>query len=870
MRRRLMSILVVMALVVSTCPMRARSAVGDVDELTGVSVAQLIEDLGRPGRVYAATDQGVFVLPDIDSPWRALGIGLAGISVSSVARAPDGTRLMAATEQGLWELSEGSESWSLVSGSPPGVICTAVVVVGDGAWRVLVVSGTSAYLSRSGVQGFSAVEAGLPQTGIACCAVDAWNPSILYVGTVSGLYVSRDGGHTWNLTLTDDVRVVQPDTAFEGLVRIGGARGVSVSTDQGVTWAARSSGLPDAPVTGLEVDPASPGIRYAIVVGCGLWRTVDDAGHWNDDSRGLDSPGLTCFARLSGSGSLFWMGSAQGAQLFEDTPAQWNRLDVPPDLKSTSLLVHDAASSRLFAATLGAGLWTLADQGGSWKRCGTDFSPSEVTALLIDPNDPARFLAGTSEGLYISIDYGTMWALAAGDLSDIAMRCLAFSPGHSETIYAGTDGSGLQISVDGGATWSRMRNGITGDFISDVSPNPADALDVLVLVNKVGVFRTVTGGSRWVAANDSIKNLLVRQLVRDPADPTRVYLTTAAVTTPGGRITTPAALYVSVDGGFTWSASSQGLGPDSITSLLASRERAGLLYLSQQNNGLMVSSDEGLTWKDNSQGLSDEGLPLDAFSFVEGVGGEETILAATVLSGIFAHQSVDFNPVSSVAVTATLDGKPVTCPVEAVLTGTSLHRITTLPWGHEKTLPGTYRVRVLSGGPQGARRVGVESDVRGTLNAGQTLTLNTVWETTAPPPPPEPRRVVLVLHIGSSVMNQDGMSVAIDVPPQIVQGRTLLPIKWVAEPLGASVVWSAAERKVTIVLGTATVELWIGRSAARVNGTTVAIDPQNPGIVPLIVNGRTMLPVRFVAEQLGARVDYDVTDRKVTITWPAP
>jgi hypothetical protein len=118
-------------------------------------------------------------------------------------------------------------------------------------------------------------------------------------------------------------------------------------------------------------------------------------------------------------------------------------------------------------------------------------------------------------------------------------------------------------------------------------------------------------------------------------------------------------------------------------------------------------------------------------------------------------------------------------------------------------------------------------------------------------------------------MIQDGKTVLIDVSPQVVQGRTLLPIKWVAEPLGASVVWSAAERKVTIVLGTATVELWIGRSTARVNGTTVAIDPQNSGVVPLIVSGRTMLPVRFVAEQLGARVDYDVTDRKVTITWPA-
>ncbi|HEY5000420.1 MAG TPA: copper amine oxidase N-terminal domain-containing protein, partial [Candidatus Cryosericum sp.] len=117
---------------------------------------------------------------------------------------------------------------------------------------------------------------------------------------------------------------------------------------------------------------------------------------------------------------------------------------------------------------------------------------------------------------------------------------------------------------------------------------------------------------------------------------------------------------------------------------------------------------------------------------------------------------------------------------------------------------------------------------------------------------------------------QDGKTVLIDVSPQVVQGRTLLPIKWVAEPLGASVAWDAAERKVTVVLGTTTVELWIGKSTARVNGTTVAIDSQNAGVVPLIVSGRTMLPVRFVAEQLGAQVDYDAVDRKVTITWPAP
>ena len=762
----------------------------------------------------------------------------------------------------------GSESWSLVSGSPRGIMCLSVAGT-DAGWHLMATSGTSAYLSKSGTQEFTTVGAGLPQTGIACGAVDTWNPSVLYVGTSSGLYVSRDGGYTWILTLSDGIRVVQPDTAFKGVVRVGGARGVFVSTDQGVTWAARSSGLPDAPVTGLEVDPASPGIQYAIVVGCGLWRTVDDAGHWNDDSRGLDSPDLTCFVRMSSAGSLFWMGSAQGAQLFEDTPAQWNRMETPSDLQSASLLVHDVASKRLFAATLGAGLWISTDEGGPWKRCGVDFTPGEIGALVVDPKNPERLFAGTPGGLYASNDSGATWTPAAGGLPEVTVRCLAFSPGHSDIIYAGTDSSGLQISVDAGATWSRMKNGITGDFVTNVSPNPANPSDILVLVNNVGVFRTVNAGAGFVAANNGIKNLLVRQLARDATDPLRVYLTTAAVTEPGGRIITPAGFYTSLDGGSTWSSSSQGLGRDSISSLLAAREYLGLLYLSQQNNGLMVSSDKGLTWKDISNGLRDEDSQLDAFSLVEGVRGEGTILAATVLSGIFAYRSVDFNPVSSVAVTATLDGKPVTCPVNAVLMGETSRPVAALPWGPEETLPGTWSVHVLSGGPQNARMASAETDIGGVLHAGQMLTLNIAWKTTVPPPPPEPRRVVLILRIGSTVMIQDGKTVLIDVSPQVVQGRTLLPIKWVAEPLGASVVWSAAERKVTIVLGTATVELWIGRSTARVNGTTVAIDPQNSGVVPLIVSGRTMLPVRFVAEQLGARVDYDVTDRKVTITWPA-
>jgi hypothetical protein len=117
-------------------------------------------------------------------------------------------------------------------------------------------------------------------------------------------------------------------------------------------------------------------------------------------------------------------------------------------------------------------------------------------------------------------------------------------------------------------------------------------------------------------------------------------------------------------------------------------------------------------------------------------------------------------------------------------------------------------------------------------------------------------------------MSVDGVSRTIDVAPQIVEGRTLLPIKWVAEPLGAAVTWNAADRKVTITLNGTTLELWIGKSQARVDGVAVPIDSSNAKVVPLIVSGRTMLPVRFVAEQLGADVQWEASTKTITIASP--
>jgi hypothetical protein len=131
-------------------------------------------------------------------------------------------------------------------------------------------------------------------------------------------------------------------------------------------------------------------------------------------------------------------------------------------------------------------------------------------------------------------------------------------------------------------------------------------------------------------------------------------------------------------------------------------------------------------------------------------------------------------------------------------------------------------------------------------------------------------RTVLILKVGSPTMKAGGSNIVLDAVPVIVEGRTLVPIRAVVESLGGTVAWDAGSQTVTITLGTTQLKLVIGRSTALVNGKSTAIDSTNPKVVSLIQNGRTMLPLRFVAESLGADVQWNGSTQTITITYPKP
>ncbi|MCX6098148.1 MAG: stalk domain-containing protein [Caldiserica bacterium] len=133
-----------------------------------------------------------------------------------------------------------------------------------------------------------------------------------------------------------------------------------------------------------------------------------------------------------------------------------------------------------------------------------------------------------------------------------------------------------------------------------------------------------------------------------------------------------------------------------------------------------------------------------------------------------------------------------------------------------------------------------------------------------------PALIVLTFTIGSTNGTRNDVPVTLDAAPIIQNGRTLLPVRYVAEPLGATVTWTAGTRTVTIQRSDLTLVLVVGRATVVVNGGSIPIDPADVRVVPIILQGRTMLPARFVAEQLGCAVSYDPTTRVVTITYPKP
>lgn len=114
---------------------------------------------------------------------------------------------------------------------------------------------------------------------------------------------------------------------------------------------------------------------------------------------------------------------------------------------------------------------------------------------------------------------------------------------------------------------------------------------------------------------------------------------------------------------------------------------------------------------------------------------------------------------------------------------------------------------------------------------------------------------------GATSLVVDGMNVQTDVPPVIVDGRTLVPVRALFESLGATVGWEESTQTATATKGSTVISMQIGNTTAYVNGVAKTLD-----VPAQTIEGRTMAPARFVAESLNATVNWDSASDTVKIS----
>lgn len=124
----------------------------------------------------------------------------------------------------------------------------------------------------------------------------------------------------------------------------------------------------------------------------------------------------------------------------------------------------------------------------------------------------------------------------------------------------------------------------------------------------------------------------------------------------------------------------------------------------------------------------------------------------------------------------------------------------------------------------------------------------------------------IMLTIDKPMMQVDGRSMEIDpgrgTSPQIFNYRTMVPIRAIIETMGGAISWTAAEQRIDLTLKNNVVQMWIGRPTATVNG--VAVTLQEP---PMIWKERTLVPLRFVGESLGSKVEWDAPTQTITVLY---
>jgi len=307
--------------------------------------------------------------------------------------------------------------------------------------------------------------------------VDSAHPDTIYAAgwfpdrEGGGLWISRDAGHTWTASAGlhgQSVRAFIQAPSDPSILFAGTLQGVFRSTDAGATWHQISppGDREIHEIESLAVDPRNPEILYA-----GTWHLpwkTDNGGlTWHHIDRGLivDSDVFSMIVDPVHTRTLY-LSACSGIYKSEDAGLLFHKINgIPSSARRTRVLRQDPKDREIVYAGTTEGLYKTDNAGISFRRMtGADVIINDV---YVDPSNPRHVLLATDRGgVLASENAGATFAESNTGISGRKVEALLVDRDDPKRFYAGVVNDkqygGVFVSQDGGATWTHIADGLEG------------------------------------------------------------------------------------------------------------------------------------------------------------------------------------------------------------------------------------------------------------------------------------------------------------------------------------------------------------------------------------------------------------------------
>ena len=564
-------------------------------------------------------------------------IGPPGGNVRALASDPrEPQRIFLGTAEGiLYRSDDGGGVWQPLSPGFPRRGCSLDEIVVDpqgivyvGYWEVHGRGGGVARSTNAG-QTFTILKA-LEGESVRALAVAPSSARHVAVGTLTGVFLSQDGGTEWKrITPAGDSGL----QGFESLafdptnpkVIYAGTRHLAYKTvDGGATWSPVHEGMiDDSHVMTLTVSRDQHEQVYATAC-TGIYHSRNGGRAWTKIEGIPEDSRRTRAFHQGADGQLLLAGTTQGLWISQDAGRSW-RCATAPELVINALLVQP--NGAILLGTEDAGILRSTDRGWNWTASNTGFAERLVSQVVFDPQERRTVVAvgggGRSGGVYASSSLPE-WTRLENGLEKRQVLSLGLQ---GNTLLAGTD-SGLFVRPRGTNAWTRLPVVIDGsdlrprvNLLIVMGPNrllaatPGDIVlshdrgrtwigpvlggtgevlgvaqsttrpDIVVAATRSGVFRSEDGGRTWAHLSSQLNGAGVHALAFSPSRNGALFATTS-----GG-------LYRSDDQGFSWRLVGGGI-PHSDLTGIAIHPNGRILYASDfTHGGIFRSQDGGATWE---------------------------------------------------------------------------------------------------------------------------------------------------------------------------------------------------------------------------------------------------------------------------------